>query len=122
MWLLNFTLLPIFTLFFLLAIHVGELTLFKMKLQQVAVDAAYLGASSITETLNRLALQNRKVFEIYLQSKKAFAVESRADKRQAAIGLKESWRKQEEGDLLWMAQFICMLCVHYRPYFRWAAF
>lgn len=86
---------PVLLAFFWGTIEISKLVFIRVKAQETLDRANFAGASSLTESLNQIALLNRKANQLFLDRKKDFLRQgSRADESAAKKQLKETERQQ----------------------------
>lgn len=89
-------LIPMLVLFLVGTVELSKQVYFKIRMQETLNRAVYAGASYLTESLNQIALLNRKAHQLFLERKADFQKRGmKKNKKEAKRQLKETMRQQE---------------------------
>lgn len=92
-----FTLLiPFFLTLLVLTVQFSEIVFAKIKLQATLDKGVFAGASYLTETLNQIALSNRKVHQEFLNLKKRFKEGMKQNTPEAKKEIEKTWKIQNQ--------------------------
>lgn len=89
-------LIPFFVLLLVLTVQFSEIVFAKIKLQATLDRAVFAGASYLTETLNQIALSNRKVHQEFLNLKKRFKEGMKQNTPAAKKEIEKTWKIQNQ--------------------------
>lgn len=88
-------LVPLFLLLLVISVELSKRVHAKIKLQGVLDKGIYAGAGSLTDSLNRIALLNQKVFDLHRERKEDFLRRgSKRNEKEAKRQILETMRRQ----------------------------